>query len=183
MHNCSRSAAAAAALLSSLVMMPAVWAQDATGKIAGNVKDATGGVIPAAVVIVTNLDTKTSKRTVTDKQGSYQVLQLPIGNYEVSAEATGFSKSIARPASALEINQTLRVDLTLEVGATNTQILSLIHISKSNAATPPHMVCGKYFRPVKLFSVLYVKADLEAISVKCGRRASGCARPTEAHNA
>jgi hypothetical protein len=122
MHNCSRSAAAAAALLSSLVMMPAVWAQDATGKIAGNVKDATGGVIPAAVVIVTNLDTKTSKRTVTDKQGSYQVLQLPIGNYEVSAEATGFSKSIARPASALEINQTLRVDLTLEVGATNTQI-------------------------------------------------------------
>jgi len=59
---------------------------------------------------------------VTDKQGSYQVLQLPIGNYEVSAEAKGFSKAVARPASALEINQTLRVDLTMEVGATSTQI-------------------------------------------------------------
>jgi hypothetical protein len=103
-------------------MAPAAWAQDATGKITGTVKDATGGVLPGAVVVVTNLDTKTIKQTVTDKQGSYQVLQLPIGNYEVSAEATGFSKSVVRPAGALEINQTQRVDLTLEVGATNTQI-------------------------------------------------------------
>src|ERR1700689_2895506 len=119
MHKCSRSAAA---LLSSLLLASAAWAQDATGKITGNVKDATGGVLPGAAVIVTNLDTKTSKQTVTDKQGSYQVLQLPIGNYEVSAEAKGFSKAVARPASALEINQTLRVDLTMEVGATSTQI-------------------------------------------------------------
>jgi hypothetical protein len=103
-------------------MAPAAWAQDATGKITGNVRDATGGVVQIATVIVTNLDTKTNKATVTDKQGFYQVLQLPIGNYEVSAEAPGFSKAVVRPAGALEINQTLRVDLTLEVGATNTQI-------------------------------------------------------------
>jgi hypothetical protein len=122
MHNRSRCAAAAAALLSFLLMAHAAWAQDATGKVTGTVKDATGGVLPGAVVVVTNLDTKASKQTVTDKQGSYQVLQLPIGNYEVSVTATGFSKSVVRPASALEINQTLRVDLTLEVGATNTQI-------------------------------------------------------------
>ena len=124
MHTCSRSAAAATALLSSLLLLiaPAAWAQDATGKISGNVKDVTGGLIPAATVVVTNLDTKTSKATGTDKQGFYQVLQLPIGNYEVSAEAPGFSKAVARPSSALEINQTLRVDLTLEVGAANTQI-------------------------------------------------------------
>jgi len=122
MHTCSRSAAAAAALLSFLLVAPAARAQDATGKITGNVKDATGGVLPGAVVVVTNLDTKTSKQTLTDRQGFYQVLQLPIGNYEVSAEATGFSKAVVRPAGALEINQTLRVDLTMEVGATNTQI-------------------------------------------------------------
>jgi hypothetical protein len=122
MRKCSRAAAAATALLSLLVIPPATWAQDATGKISGNVKDATGGVVPGATVVVTNLDTKTSKQTATDRQGFYQVLQLPIGNYEVSAEATGFSKAVARPGSALEINQTLRVDLTLEVGTTSTQI-------------------------------------------------------------
>jgi hypothetical protein len=118
----SFSATAATALVSLSLLTPVTRAQDATGKIAGNVIDASGGVVPGAIVVVTNLDTKTSKQTTTDKQGFYQVLQLPIGNYQVSAEAHGFIKALARPASALEINQTLRVDLTLEVGAVSTQI-------------------------------------------------------------
>ncbi len=110
------------ALLSLLLLAPAGWSQDATGKIAGNITDATGALVPGAKIVVTNLDTTTTKQTVTNNQGFYQVLQLPIGHYEVSAEATGFSKSVSRPASALEINQTLRVDLTLEVGAATEHI-------------------------------------------------------------
>jgi hypothetical protein len=105
-------------LASVLFLAPVMRAQDATGKVAGNVTDATGAVVPGASVVVTNLDTKTAKKTVTDKQGFYQVLQLPIGNYEVSAEAPGFSKAVARPTTALEINQTLRIDMRLEVGGT-----------------------------------------------------------------
>lgn len=100
-----------------LLSLP-VAAQDATGKVAGNITDATGAVIPGAAVVVTNLETKTAKRTVTNQQGFYQVLQLPIGTYEVSAIANGFGQAIIRPATALEINQTLRVDITLQVGTT-----------------------------------------------------------------
>ena len=110
------------ALLSLLLLAPAAWAQDATGKIAGNITDATGALVAGATVVVTSLDTRITKRTVANSQGFYQVLQLPIGHYEVSAEASGFSKSIARPAAALEINQTLRVDLTLEVGAATASV-------------------------------------------------------------
>jgi hypothetical protein len=116
------SATVAAALLSLLLLTPATWAQDATGKIAGNITDASGAVVPGAKVVVTNLDTRTTKQAATNNQGFYQVLQLPIGHYEVSAEAAGFSRSISRPANPLEINQTLRVDLTLEVGPTTTNI-------------------------------------------------------------
>src|SRR5580658_5051416 len=108
--------------LLSLLLAPAAWAQDATGKIAGNITDATGALVAGATVVVTSLDTRITKRTVANSQGFYQVLQLPIGHYEVSAEASGFSKSIERPAAALEINQTLRVDLTLEVGAATASI-------------------------------------------------------------
>jgi hypothetical protein len=122
MPRFSFPAALATGLLSLLLILPAGWAQDATGKIVGTVKDATGAVIPNAAVVVTNLDTKVAKATTSDKQGFYQVLQLPIGNYEVSAVTTGFSKAVARPANALEINQTLRVDIALEVGTTTTQI-------------------------------------------------------------
>src|SRR5580700_7124586 len=107
----------ATAILAMLLLAAAAWAQDATGKIAGNITDATGAVVPGATIEVTNLETTISKRTVANNQGFYQVLQLPIGHYEVTAEAMGFSKTVSRPANALEINQTLRVDLALEVGA------------------------------------------------------------------
>lgn len=121
-------------------MAPASWAQDATGKIAGNITDASGAVVPGATVVVTNIDTKTTKQTVTSNQGFYQVLQLPIGHYEVSAEATGFSKSVSRPANPLEINQTLRVDMTLEVGAATTNIT--IESRASNVETGNSTVGG-----------------------------------------
>jgi hypothetical protein len=116
-------AAASPAILSFMLLAPMSQAQDATGKIAGNVTDATGGLVVGATVIVTNIGTQTTKRTVTDKQGFYQVLQLPIGLYEISAEAKGFSKTVVHPANALEINQTMRVDLSLTIGATTTEIV------------------------------------------------------------
>lgn len=91
--------------------------QDATGRIAGVVTDSTGATVPQAKVTVVNIGTQTSKETVTDANGSYRILLLPIGHYRVSAEKTGFRKVIVTPANSLEINQTLRVDLSLEVGS------------------------------------------------------------------
>jgi hypothetical protein len=110
------------ALLSLWLLAPATWAQDATGKIDGTITDASGAVVSGATVIVTNLDTKATKETKANNQGFYQVLQLPIGNYEVSAEARGFAKSVSRLANYLEINQTFRVDLSLAVGPATTSI-------------------------------------------------------------
>ena len=69
-----------------------------------------------------------------------QVLQLPIGHYEVSAEATGFSKIITRPANPLEINQTLRVDLSLEVGAASAEVT--VQSQPSNIETGNSTVGG-----------------------------------------
>ena len=122
MHKFFFPALSATMLLSLLLLTPATWAQDATGKITGNITDASGAVVPGATVVVTNLGTKISKQTMTDSQGFYQVLQLPIGSYEVSAEAMGFNKAVSRPKSPLEINQTLRVDLALEVGTASVQV-------------------------------------------------------------
>jgi hypothetical protein len=75
MPRFSSPAALATALLSLLLILPAGWAQDATGKVVGTVKDATGAVIPNATVVVTNLETKVAKETISDKQGFYQVLR------------------------------------------------------------------------------------------------------------
>ncbi len=109
--------AAATALFFAFALVP-IRAQDATGRIAGSVTDPTGAAVIDARIVVTNLGTQTSRETKTDKTGYYQVPQLPIGShYEVAAEATGFQRAINRPDAVLDINQTLRVDLTLTLGA------------------------------------------------------------------
>ena len=93
-----------------------LFGQQATGRIVGRIVDSQGAVIVGAKITVTNAGTHISSETVTDKDGAYQVLQLPIGDYSVTVEKSGFQKTITTP-HPLEINQALRVDLTLRVGA------------------------------------------------------------------
>jgi len=90
--------------------------QDATGKITGVVTDPGGAVVPGAKVTVTNTATNISRETTTDASGSYQVLQLPIGSYTASAQAPGFEQVTVQSKNPLEINQTLRMDVHLEIG-------------------------------------------------------------------
>ena len=59
---------------------------------------------------------RSPRSAVTDASGFYQIQPLPIGTYSVSVEAAGFSKMSSAP-SHLEINQTMRVDLKLEIGS------------------------------------------------------------------
>jgi hypothetical protein len=92
------------------------WAQEATGKIVGTITDPKGGVIPGTKVTVTNVATDVSRQTTTDQEGFFQVLSLPIGSYRVTVEHEGFRKLIS-DSKTLEINQTLRFDLQLELGS------------------------------------------------------------------
>ena len=102
----------------SIGLCAASWliGQDVTGKIAGVITDPTGAVIPRAKVTVTNVDTNLTRETTSDAAGFYQVFPLPIGHYQVTAEAPGFETVKVQPQSALEINQTMRIDVQLQVG-------------------------------------------------------------------
>jgi hypothetical protein len=97
-------------------------AQEATGRIVGTVYDQTGAVVPGTRIVVTNTATHISRETVTDASGSYQVLSLPVGNYTVSADRKGF-KSVTTSGSALDINQSLKVDINLPVGSTTETVM------------------------------------------------------------
>src|SRR5580704_7436103 len=103
----------------SLLLVPALSrAQDATGRVAGTITDATGAVIPGVQVTVTNTATHVSRKTSTNHDGYYQILALPIGNYKVTVEHEGFS-TVASDEYKLLINQALRVDVKMAVGAAN----------------------------------------------------------------
>jgi len=93
----------------------AVQAQDATGRIIGNVSDPSGAAVPDAKVTVTNDKTLVSAVTSTDREGFYQVLSLPIGAYTVTVEKEGFRQQVF-DHQALQINQSLRLDAKLAIG-------------------------------------------------------------------
>lgn len=109
-----------ALLIASPYTLPA---QDATGRVVGTAYDQSGAVIPGVHIVVTNAATHVSRETVTDSSGVYQVLALPIGNYTVTASRKGFNP-IVTSENKLEINQSLKIDVKLQVGS-NTEVITV----------------------------------------------------------
>ncbi|MDT8069190.1 MAG: TonB-dependent receptor [Terriglobia bacterium] len=103
-------------IFAAIFVLQQAPAQQATGKIVGTVKDPVGAVVPGAEVIVTNVDTQVKNTAKTDVDGSYYVSNLPIGEYKLTVHQTGFQTTVTKPYQ-LEINQSLRIDVDLRVGA------------------------------------------------------------------
>lgn len=99
-----------------LAMSSFAAAQQPTGTILGTVKDPQGAVLPGAIVTITNTATRVTRDIKTDEEGNYRVTALPIGIYQVVVESSGFRKAVSE-AQPLQINQNLRVDIGLEIGA------------------------------------------------------------------
>ena len=91
-------------------------AQNTNGRIIGTVTDTQGAAISGAKISVTNTGTNVLSDTVTNNEGYYQVLQLPVGSYTVTVEHAGFAKSVTA-ATPLDINQSLRIDIHLKPGS------------------------------------------------------------------
>jgi len=98
-----------------LVCGAVVQAQDATGRIIGNVSDPSGAAIPDVKVTVTNDKTLITEVTTTSNEGFYQVLSLPIGSYTVTVEKAGFRRQVF-DHQTLQISQSLRLDAKLVIG-------------------------------------------------------------------
>ena len=109
------------ALLLLLVMISATgWAQ-VTASITGTVRDASGAVIPEATVTAKNLESGLTRAAQTDAGGNYSLLSLPVGQYEVTTEKSGFKQQV-RQGITLVVGQQAVVNLTLEVGNVEQQV-------------------------------------------------------------
>ena len=107
---------APAILLLLAAIIPAhLLAQSTSARIVGTVTDAFGAVQPRVTVKITNLETNAVRLVTTNEAGDYSVLNLPIGNYEIAVEQSGFKRHVQRPIK-LDVDQTARIDVRLEVG-------------------------------------------------------------------
>jgi outer membrane receptor protein involved in Fe transport len=109
------------ALILALLCSRAAIAQIVSGTLVGTATDATGSVVPKASIMATNDRTGVSRSTVSDDSGYFVLPQLPPGEYRVTATAGGFKKYEVS-GIVLLVDQTVRVDLKLEVGAVNQEV-------------------------------------------------------------
>jgi len=84
-------------------------AQSTFGQFVGTVRDPSGAVIPGCMVSVKNLGTSATRTALADETGSYTVVNLEPGDYEITMEAAGFQK-FTRTNLPLLARQTVRVD-------------------------------------------------------------------------
>jgi hypothetical protein len=91
-------------------------AQSDRGTITGTITDSTGAVVADAPLQVRNIETGAIYQAGTSATGNYTLAQLPAGQYEMSVAVPGF-KTFVRQGLAVDVAQTYRVDVTLEVGA------------------------------------------------------------------
>ena len=93
-----------------------------SGKVVGTVRDSTGAVLAGAKVTVTNVETNVARSLISNNSGDYVVTELQPGTYTVTAELEGFKK-VLQAAFKLDVNQAVRVDLTLPVGSFQEQVV------------------------------------------------------------
>ena len=111
------------ALLFGLLFL--LWAPVADGQVTASIKgvitDPSGATVPSAAVKAINVETGSARGTVTDEAGRYLVLALPVGEYEVRVDKSGFQEEV-RTGIHLVVGEEASLDLQLQVGAVTSAV-------------------------------------------------------------
>src|SRR5580698_5569538 len=97
-------------LLSSVV----IFAQFEAGSVLGTVRDSSGAVIPNAQVEIKSLSTNTTRATVSDSSGEWNVPALQPGRYSVTVKQSGLRDEVR--TFELVVGQKLQLDVVMSIG-------------------------------------------------------------------
>ena len=112
-----------AALASLLLCAGFASAQQTTGTVTGVVQDSTGAIIPRAVVVLTNLDNQSERKTVANGSGSFTIASVPSGlRYQVTVNMTGFDGWQSQPFPLRPGDQISFTDIKLLPASTSEQV-------------------------------------------------------------
>ncbi len=103
-------------LIVSCFSVAPVVAQVLYGSVVGVVRDPQGAGVPGAIVEIVNKNTNLTRETVTSSDGSYSLVNVVPGPYDVKVSLTGFRAGL-RSSVPVTVGQIARVDVILEVGS------------------------------------------------------------------
>jgi Carboxypeptidase regulatory-like domain/TonB dependent receptor len=92
------------------------------GRISGTIKDASGAVVPRAMVTITNPDTGVRQTLTTDEKGIFAFLDVAVGRYDLEVDSPGF-KPYRRKGIVIDADSALLIDAALEVGGKNETVI------------------------------------------------------------
>ena len=90
-------------------------AQVTAATIVGTITDSSHAALPGVTVTARNVDTGFNRTVPSNEVGAYRLEFLPIGRYSVEVALSGF-KTVNRSGIVLNVNDTVKLDITLEVG-------------------------------------------------------------------
>jgi hypothetical protein len=127
------------------------WGQVTTGSVLGTVTDSQGQVVPGATVTLTDPSKGTSNSVTTDAEGTFAAPFLVPGTYEVAVELTGFKRYV-RQGVVVQVNDRVRVDATLEVGALTevTTVVGAAPLVKTDSSEIGEVIEEKAIRELPL---------------------------------
>ncbi len=130
----------------------AAFGQDVSGTIQGVILDPAGAVVPNAKVTITNTDRDQVVRTfTTDASGNYSAPVLPVGHYSIKVEAPGFRTEVLS-GLMLNVNDSLKVNVSLELGQTSEQVTVQEAALQVELSTPANtnVIEGRQIRELAL---------------------------------
>lgn len=93
-----------------------VYAQLSSGSMVGTVTDTTGAIIPGAEVIVRNANTGTTRTGASGSGGTYNIVNLTPGTYNVTVSKAGF-QSTTKSGVDVQVGGATLANITLSVGS------------------------------------------------------------------
>jgi carboxypeptidase family protein len=108
-------------LLLTAMLPPVALAQLGSSGLNGVVTDASGAVVPRVTVTLISESEKFTRTALTNEAGAYAFTDLIPGTYQISAEASGFKKTIVNEVR-LFVGHVVVQDLKLEVGTVTQEV-------------------------------------------------------------
>jgi len=99
----------------------ALFAQTNRGGISGTVTDQTGGVIPNARIVITNIGTNDVRRLTTSDKGTFILENLDPVTYRIEVTADGFKKTVL-DSLKVDTSAVVSINLTLSAGDVATEV-------------------------------------------------------------
>ena len=111
-------------VLSLLLVVGSVPAQEFRGSLGGTITDPLGALVQGATVVIKNVDTNAEMIATTNDNGSYNFSLLPPGRYTLRVTSPGF-RTAQRELVEIRVADRLTLDVQLEIGAA-TESVSIV---------------------------------------------------------